>query len=268
MEKNLKIGIVGGGGWLGGVIIDALLAARLVTAEQIGISYRSAEPGGSPAAFKTKDSQSLAEWADVVIVSVRPQDWPALKVAVKGKLAISIMAAISLEQLTAGLGTDRVVRALPNVAAQVGRSYTPWVASSGVTAEDRALVTRILEVCGTADEVATDAQIDYLTGLTGSGPAFLALLAEALGRDAAAHGIPAEIARRATRELMIGAGRLLETGSETTEKIVDDFVAYRGVIAAAIDAMRAAGFDTAVQSGMAAALKKSLSLGKPASSNS
>jgi pyrroline-5-carboxylate reductase len=82
-------------------------------------------------------------------------------------------------------------------------------------------------------------------------------------RDAVAHGLPPEVARRAAIGLLVGTGRLLEKNGEDPEATVAAFVEYRGVTAAAIEAMRAAGFDAAVSAGLAAALKKSLALSRP-----
>lgn len=251
-----RIGIVGGGGWLGAVITRALVTRGAVAPEQLGVSFRSKEPLASPAAFRTRSSQELADWADVLILSVRPQDWPSLKIKAEGKLVVSVMATVTLEGLARQLQTTRVVRAVPNVAAEISKSYTPWVAAEELREADRALVSAIFGACGTCDEVASEAQLDYLTGLTGSGPAYPALLAEALRRDAIGRGIPDEIAWRATRELIIGAGRMLETRAQTTEAIVEDFVSYRGIISAAIEAMIAAGFGRAIEEGMRAAVLK------------
>ena len=191
---------------------------------------------------------------------MRPQDWPAIAVTAPGKLVVSVMAGVTLADIAARLGTDRVVRALPNAAAEVGQSYTPWTATAQVTDADRATVRRLLDSFGTGDEVATEAEIDYMTGLSGTGPAYPALLAVALMRDAVAHGLPPEVARRSVTALLVGTGRLLEKNGENPEDTVAAFVDYRGVTAAAIEAMRAAGFDAAVSAGLSAALEKSLAL--------
>lgn len=262
MKTNLKIGVVGGGGWLGQAIIKALLDAGTVTPAELGLSYRSKTPEIIPGLFVTQDSQELADASDVIIMSVRPADWPAAKISAKDKLVISVMAGVTLQQLADQTHTARVVRALPNVAAQIRKSYTPWVASGGVTPDDRLFVARIFGACGACDEVSTESHIDYLTGLTGAGPAYPALLAQALMADAISRGIQPAIAQRAVTELLIGTGRLLETSRQNPADIVQEFVDYRGVIAAAIVAMREAGFDGAVGAGLAAALKKSLMIGK------
>jgi len=122
-------------------------------------------------------------------------------------------------------------------------------------------VRRLLASFGSGDEVATETEIDYMTGLSGAGPAYPALLAVALIRDAVARGLPPDVARRAVTALLVGAGRLLEKTGEDPEDTVAAFVDYRGVTAAGIEAMRGAGFDAAVSAGLSAALEKSLALG-------
>lgn len=171
----MRIGIIGGGGWLGRGIARAIIDAQIVAAEHLTLSYRSGQPGFLPEATWTRDNQELVDRSDVIIVSVRPQDWPAIDISAYGKLVMSVMAGVPLDQLTRRLKTDCVVRTLPNAAAEVRNSYTPWIGSQGLTANDRNVVRRILEACGAADEVKSEADIDYLTGLTGSGPALPAL---------------------------------------------------------------------------------------------
>ncbi len=188
---------------------------------------------------------------------MRPQDWPGIEAAAPGKLVVSVMAGVTLAAIAARLGTARVVRALPNAAAEVGRSYTPWTAAASVSEADRATVRRLLDCFGSGDEVASEAEIDYLTGLSGTGPAYPALLAAAMMRDAVARGLPPEVARRAVVAMLVGTGRLFEASGEDPAATVAGFVAYRGVTAAAIEAMRASGFETAVSAGLSAALEKS-----------
>ena len=261
MSDNLKLGVIGGGGWLGGAIVASLLESGLVTPEHLTLSSRSEQSNRFPGARWTRDNQELADRSDVVIVSVRPADWPALAVNAQGRLVISVMAGIGLQQLSDQLNTKRVVRALPNAAAEVGKSYTPWVASSELDDRDRAVVRRIFEACGTTDEVANEADIDYMTGLAGSGPAFPALLAAAMMHDAIEHGFPADVARRAVDAVLVGAGRLVEHRAESPSDTVETFLSYGGTTAAAIEAMRSAGFDSAVRRGLAEALEKSVDMG-------
>ena len=264
MDATTRIGIIGGNGWIGGAVARAVVGAQLLPPGNLTLSCRSTPPGWLPDAHWTHDNQALIDRSDVVILSVRPQDWPAIQVSAPGRLVISVMAGVTIADIASRLGTPRVVRGLPNAAAEVGKSYTPWTASAQATGEDRATVRQLLATFGSGDEVATEAEIDYMTGLSGTGPAYPALLAAAMMRDAMAHDLPPEVARRAVVALLVGTGRLFEKNDEDPEKTVAAFLEYRGVTAAAIEAMQASGFETAVSAGLAAALRKSLDLGAAA----
>ncbi|MBX4883077.1 NAD(P)-binding domain-containing protein [Rhizobium bangladeshense] len=261
MSVSLRIGIIGGGGWLGGAIAGSILDSGLVNPENLGLSYRNEQPRRFPNSFWTTDNQALADRSDVILLSVRPDDWRPLEVDASGGLVISVMAGIRLAALSERHKTGRVVRALPNAAAEVGKSYTPWIGANDVTRDDRSVVRAIFGTCGIEDEVASESDIDYLTGLSGSGPAFPAMLAAAMMRDAVARGLPAEVARRAVNTVISGAGRLLERGNECPDDVVQTFLDYRGTTAAAIEGMRTAGFDAAVAEGLSSAFKKSVSMG-------
>lgn len=257
----VRIGIIGGAGWLGGAIAEAMLNAGVVEPQNLSLSYRTNRPDRFSSAFWTADNQTLADRCDIIILSVRPQDWPGLTVDAEGKLLVSVMAGIRLGKLATRHRTPRVVRSLPNAAAEVCKSYTPWIAAPDVDEGDRAVVRAIFDACGVQDEVPSEADIDYLTGLSGSGPAFPALLAEAMMSDAISHGLDREIARRAVNTLIAGAGRLLERNDTCPAETVRTFLDYRGTTAAAIEEMRAAGFDAAVARGLAAAFRKSVLMG-------
>jgi pyrroline-5-carboxylate reductase len=260
--SGLRIGVIGGAGWLGGAIADAMLDAAIVEPQGLSLSYRRERPDRFPGAFWTSDNQALADRSDVIVLSVRPADWPGLKVNAEGKLIISVMAGIRLNALCEHHQARRVVRSLPNAAAEVRKSYTPWIATADVGEADRAVVRGMFDACGVQDEVRGEAEIDYLTGLSGSGPAFPALLAEAMITDAIAHGLDRRVAQRAVNTLIVGAGRLLEQRDDCPTDTVRTFLDYRGTTAAAIEEMVAAGFSTAVARGLSAAFQKSVRMGE------
>jgi pyrroline-5-carboxylate reductase len=133
MGEATRIGIIGGNGWIGGALARGVVAAGLLQPAELTLSCRSDPPGWLPGAHWTRDNQALADRSDVVILSVRPQDWPAIEARAPDKLAISVMAGVTLADIGARLGTPRVVRALPNAAADVGASYTPWTATPQTT---------------------------------------------------------------------------------------------------------------------------------------
>lgn len=250
------VGIIGGAGWLGQAIATQALASRVLGQTSLMISSRS--PRGKqfsnwPEIAWTSDNQELARRADVVILSVRPDQFLGISLDLSGRLVISVMASVSMATLQARLKTDRIVRAMPNAAAEIGQSYTPWLAGAGVTDGDRAFVRTLMESCGEADEVDTEDQIDYLTGLSGSGPAFPALLASAMLSHARVRGLPPHLANWAVKGVVCAASRLLGDGDFNPEKTVAAFVDYDGTTAAGLREMIRGGFVVSVHAGLDAA---------------
>lgn len=258
---TLRLGIVGGAGWLGQAIARAVLVKGLVQPQELAISFRGKSADLPEPVFQTRDNAALAERCDVVVLSVRPEDWPGAAVPLAGKLAISVMAGVPLAALAQRHATPRVIRALPNAAAELGASYTPLFAGDGATAADLELARQIFACCGTVDLVGSEAQLDYLSGLTGTGPAYPALFADAMERDAVQRGLDPAVARRAVLGLFIGAGRMLEASMASNAEIVEHFMAYRGVTAAGLEAMRVHGIEAAIRAGLEAAAARTATLG-------
>lgn len=261
MTRALKIGLIGGGGWLGNAITSAILEAGIVAAENLTISYRSKRSELFSTVNSTQDNQALAAASDIIMLSVRPQDWEFVDIDASDKLIISVMAGISMEQLATQHKTDRIVRALPNAAAEIRKSFTPWIASTETSPSDRAVVKAIFAACGVEAEVSSEADIDYFTAMTGSGPAFPALLADAMTRHAIQHGVTPQLATKAAQMVLIGAAALMEKTGENSHDIVRSFLDYRGTTAAALETMRAEGFDAIVARGINAGVLKATALG-------
>lgn len=259
---SYKIGIIGGAGWLGSAIAGSLIKAAVFDKSEIVISSRSPRAAFSDGIHHTADNGELTRIANVVILSVRPEDSHLVDVDLQGKLLISVVAGVSSGLLSRRLRTQRVVRALPNAAAAVGLSYTPWFASSATSEEDRRLIETIFDACGTQDAVTREEDIDFLTGLTGTGPAYPALLALAMYRSARSHGLDEDVAVRAVNGMFVGAGGLLQEKPVHPASTVRDFMDYKGVTAAGIEAMQRCGFIEAVDEGIKAALEKTQAISR------
>lgn len=260
MTERPRLGVIGARGWLGNAIVAAIVDAGVRKPYELTLSYRTGSPGRPSEASWTQDNQALADSAEVVIVSVRPEDFSALGITAPGKLVMSVMAGVSVAELAARFDTDRIVRAMPNAAASVRNSYTPWVASSGCTATDKALAAEVFQACGPADEVETESQLDYFAAFTGTGPAYHALLADTLRMDAISRGISPDVARRAASALLVGSAKLIERDGRCPSEVVQDFVDYEGMTAAALRAMRDAPLSQVVAAGIDAALARASTL--------
>lgn len=159
---------------------------------------------------RSTDTTLLAGY-DVVVFAVKPQDFAAcvhgLKVDLSAKIILSIMAGVSLAQLTDATHAARVVRAMPNVSVQVRAGFTPWVASSAVIEKD--VIRQILSCFGTEMELAIESQIDAITPLSGCGPAYFFYLCELLQEKAVKVGFTQAQARLIAEQTFIGAAKVL-----------------------------------------------------------
>ncbi|MDP9628791.1 UNVERIFIED_ORG: pyrroline-5-carboxylate reductase [Ensifer adhaerens] len=190
------------------------------------------------------------------MLSVRPQDLDAIALDLSGKLVISVMAMVSLADLAARFEARRIIRAMPNTAAEKRLSFTPWLASPDTTEADCAFAERLFEASGKVQRIATETELDYFTALTGSGPAFLAVFADAMISDAVTKGIERGIAERAVRQLFLGGSTLLAGSKQTPDEIVQTFLDYAGTTAAGLEAMAAADIHTPIARGLTAAAAK------------
>ncbi|WP_434577500.1 NAD(P)-binding domain-containing protein [Pseudomonas sp. Z5-35] len=255
---NETLGIIGGTGWLGGAIAKAVLAKALLPAGNLVISNRSgSHPLAQQGACLVTDNQDLVDRSDVIIIAVRPEHFTRLNINATGKTVISLMAGIKAQVIVAQTSPAAVVRAMPNAAVEIGQSFTPWYCAGEVEATTRSFVQRVFECVGTAAEVQEEDFIDYLSALSGTGPAFPALLMTALANQAMAAGIPGDIAQLAAKNVVVNSSQLL--ASRDAQQMIDALVAYRGVTAAALQTMTEGHFEEqvarALQAGASVARK-------------
>jgi len=262
-DKQRVIGVIGGTGWLGAAIVNGILQSHDFANTRLIVSYRTHAPRETSAQVSvTQDNQYLVEQSDMVILSVRPQDWPAINIDLKGKLVISVMAGITAAQISEGAHTSKVIRSLPNAAASINESYTPWFASQACSTDDLSIIPTLFNTFGTEDQCEIEDDIDYLTAISGAGPAYPALLAQALEESALTHGLPRHIARHAANAVIRGSGGLLEDLNSSPEQLVNVFENYGGTTAAGLISMRQAGFIKAVDQGVNAAYQRAKTLGR------
>ncbi|QOL80741.1 pyrroline-5-carboxylate reductase [Pseudooceanicola spongiae] len=259
MTQAPRIALVGASGWLGRYIGPALLRAGVTEPGRFGAVNRSG-PSDAYAGFDGIEwvgaLKDLSQTPDVVILSLRPHEFRTARFHCPDALVISVMAGVTVEELRAHTGSQRLLRALPNALAEVGQSYSPWLATPGVSADERALGQEILRGIGREAEVPDEAALDVLTTLSGAGPAFAALLAQALIEAAKNAGLSEAVAQGAAENLICGAAHLMAGKVGTAPAIVQSFLDYDGVIAAALRAAQDAGFEQAVQAAVDAGLTR------------
>ncbi|MFT3691307.1 pyrroline-5-carboxylate reductase family protein [Paenirhodobacter sp.] len=254
----MKIGIIGATGWLGSALGARLLSNQIVRPGDLVLLNRSgphADYHGHADVIWARNVADLAAQSDVIVVSVRPEDWSRLTLRAEGRLVLSFMAGVDAATL-AGCG-GRIVRAMPNAAAGIGASYSPFWASEGVTDADRDTVRHLLSAIGTTDELTHEAEIDLMAALPGSGAAYPALMAAAMAGFMRAQGVSEATAWRAAEAAVTGGARLLEGRITEAPALLAAYRAYRGPTEAGLDAAEAAGFNQAIEAALTAATEKS-----------
>ena len=206
--------------------------------------------------------------ADVVVLAIKPQQFKDAAPGAKRFVGpdtrvLSVMAGVTIESLTREMGAARIIRCVPNTPGRIGQGVTAYVASSACTAEDRQMVEQLLEPLGTIEALSAERLLDAVTAVSGSGPAYVFLLAEVLAAAAEQEGIDKDIAMRLASRTVAGAGALmLETG-EPPGVLRKQVTSPNGTTEAALDVLGAAdGLGQLLRRAVAAAAKRSRELGK------
>jgi pyrroline-5-carboxylate reductase len=208
--------------------------------------------------------------AAVIVVAVKPQiaaeALPALKArAGKSTLMLSIMAGRPLRFLGEAFGAGAaIVRAMPNLPASIGRGIAVAVANKNVTKAQRTLAENLLAATGTVEWVEEEKWLDAVTAVSGSGPAYVFLLAETLAEAAVSAGLPKDLAAKLARETIAGAGELLRQSPLDAATLRQNVTSPGGTTAAALDVlMGPGGFETLVTTAVAMATRRSRELANP-----
>lgn len=269
MNDIRRLAFIGGGNMaaalIGGLTKRGLPAARIVVADpnrsQQGLLVRSF---GVVAAA---DNDGAVTDAEVVILAVKPQQMRAVALGLAPHLAkspplvLSVAAGIPHAALARWFGRDiPVVRTMPNRPALNGFGATGLYAPDAVGAANRALAESIMAAVSATVWVEHESQMDTVTALSGSGPAYFFLFMEAL--EAAAHerGLPAEVAHQLTLETAFGAAQMARHSADSLAALREQVTSKGGTTAAALAVLDAAGLRAIVGHAVAAADRRSAEL--------
>jgi pyrroline-5-carboxylate reductase len=203
------------------------------------------------------------------VIALKPQilktEAARLKaIAQSGALMLSIAAGTTIAFLREACGAKaRIVRAMPNTPGSIGRGITAIFAAKGVTAKDKTLAEALLAALGATVWLKREAQIDTVTAVSGSGPAYVFLMVEALAEAAEAEGIPRKIAEQLARATITGAGALLD--AETTEpaQLRQNVTSPGGTTEAALKVLMAEeGLTALIRRAVSAANRRAEELGR------
>jgi pyrroline-5-carboxylate reductase len=205
---------------------------------------------------------------DVLVLAVKPQTYPGVVESVRKFVGeetrvMSIMAGVTIDTLARDLGAQRVVRCVPNTPARIGRGVTAYVASPGCTAEDRVLIEQLLEPLGTVEPIAAERLMDVVTAVSGSGPAYVFLLAEVLAAAAEQEGLDRDTAMRLASRTVAGAGALMLETEDSPSTLRKQVSSPGGTTEAALDVLGAGdGLGPLLRRAVSAAAARSRQLGK------
>ncbi len=205
---------------------------------------------------------------DVLVIAVKPQVFASVAPEARRfvgpqTLILSVMAGVPIEVLSRELGVDRVVRAMPNTPARIGQGVTAYVAAPACATEDRALVEQLLEPLGSVEAIGAERLMDVVTAVSGSGPAYVFLLAEVLAAAAEQEGLDKDTALRLASRTVAGAGALMLESGEPPNTLRKQVTSPGGTTEAALDVLGAGdGLGPLLRRAVSAAAQRSRDLGK------
>lgn len=209
----------------------------------------------------------VAQAADILVLAIKPQYAIEVLEGLQGNVAdetlvISIVTGLSLDRIESYLGSGpRLVRVMPNTPCLIGQSASGYTLGPGANSEDGCLVRQLLESVGLAIELE-ESQLHAVTGLSGSGPAFVFVLIEALADGGVRMGLPRSVAQQLAAQTVRGAaGLLLETG-EHPGVLKDRVASPAGTTIAGLQALEEGGMRAALMAAVEAATRRSIELGR------
>jgi pyrroline-5-carboxylate reductase len=244
--ESLKQAVLVGGGRMGGAMMRGWL--RDLNAAGLG-SLAVIEPQPGPDILEAAKANSItlnpgAAPADIVVLAVKPQGFGAAAADLKKwvgpeTLVISIMAGVTIERIVKALGSDKVARAMPNTPGAIGKGVTGFSLSPACGDRESLATSKLLEPLGLVVGPLDESQMNAVTAVSGSGPAYVFLMVEALTAAGRAAGLDAATAAALARETVVGAGALLGTSSESAAELRKAVTSPGGTTAAALDVLTA-----------------------------
>ncbi len=259
--------LLAGAGKMGGALLTGWLNAGVALSRIAVIEPHLSDDLRKLAALDLRINPTRDEAGTLaaLVVAVKPQTFGEAAVLLKAyttptTLVVSIMAGMTIAKIAEGCG-GAVVRAMPNTPAAIGRGMTVAAPAPTVNAEQRAFADALLRATGEVEWIGDEALMDAVTAVSGSGPAYIFLLAEELARAGIAAGLPAELATRIARETVSGSGELLRQSDLDAATLRKNVTSPGGTTAAALDVLMGKdGLKELMTRAVAAATKRSKEL--------
>ncbi|MCV2441798.1 pyrroline-5-carboxylate reductase [Acinetobacter bereziniae] len=262
---NCNITFIGGGNMaqalIGGLLSRGLPATRITVSdpfEKIRLLLQEKD------VHVTEDNIEAIKQADIVVFAVKPQVLGSVLKPLKGllddKLLISIVAGAEIKTLSDLTGSERIVRVMPNTPALVQTGAHGIYANPEVSAKDRELTTQVLAATGLTLWVNSEAQIDAVTAVSGSGPAYFFYMMESMIRAGKNMGLDEKVATALTLQTALGAAQMAITSSSAPSDLRKNVTSPNGTTQAALEVFDRAQISQNIQTALAAAQKRSQEL--------
>ena len=273
--KNLKISFIGGGNMasalIGGLIHQGAQASNIFVADPFeGTRDRLKTE------FKVLSKENISalsehiQQSDVLVLAVKPQQFkeaaaelnPVLQAASKKPLCLSVAAGIRTQDMGRWLNHQRLIRAMPNTPALIGQGMTGLFASPEASAEDRLHAENICAAVGKITWVDNEKQIDDITAVSGSGPAYVFAFLEALEKAGIAQGLSPEQARLLASQTVIGAATLATQSTDTPAVLREKVTSKGGTTYAALQVLESKQWANILGAAIAAASARGKEMGE------
>ena len=260
-----------GAGSMGQILTEGLVRAGWATDDLVMAARREERAREAERLTGVRTVLDVVEAAtgrDVVVIAVKPKDVASLLVDLApvlsdGQVVVSLAAGVRLEVFEAALPGVAVVRSMPNTPAAVDEGMTAYCVGSGVDKEAEAAAASVLGAVGETIALSEDL-LDAVTAVSGTGPAYIFLLAEALTEAAIREGLPHHAAEKLVEQTIRGAGVLLKASDKSAFRLRAEVTSPGGTTAAAIHVLENGGFRALLEDAVRAAAHRSRELGDSA----
>jgi pyrroline-5-carboxylate reductase len=261
--------VLAGAGKMGGAMLSGWLARGLDPRRVAVIEPQPSDDIKALVAQGVRLNPSPKDIGDVatLVVALKPQGFREAGMTLRpfvgaSALVVSIMAGMTIASIAQVCG-GRVVRAMPNTPAAIGRGITVAVAANDVSTAQRTVADALLRATGSVEWVGDEGLMDAVTAVSGSGPAYIFLLAEELARAGVAAGLPADLATKLARETVAGSGELLHRSDLASAALRQNVTSPGGTTAAALEVLMSPdGMQQLMTRAIAAATQRSKDLAK------
>ena len=263
----MNIGFIGTGN-MGGAMIDGILSSGIVSPSEMfvsDISEAQLEKYKAKGINTSTCNRTTADKADIVFLTVKPQFYDAVLADLKEfpkKIYVTVAPGITTEYLRQSLSRDtKVVRTMPNTPALVGEGVTAVCRGDGLTDEEYETVKRLLRAFSEIHELE-ESMMDAVISVSGSSPAYVYMMIDAMAKSGERQGIPYETALRMAGKTVLGAAKLLLSSQEDAEVLIDRVCSKGGTTIEAVNHLKKNGFYPLIDDAMAECTRRALELKK------